>query len=355
MFFLGTSLFAQSYKCKNLKNMNKRNIQDLLPLYFENQLNEEDNKNIEEWIQENPRHQSIADEMAHIYLGIDALYIKKNTDADKAYQKIQGRLFKQRIQKAITCIEHIAAILLIPVLMLCAWQFYQTSNKKNSLLSYTANPGMTAKVQLPDGSTVILNSNSTITYPTEFNDKQREVKLLGEAYFQVSKDTERPFIVTTPYRANIKVYGTEFNVEAYEKDNTLTATLKEGSIALSFIGKDGKQQEQLLFPGQAITYRNNSQPTLISKAQVDIATSWTEGKIIFRNTPFKEVIQKLEKSYNVQFRIHNPNVYKNCFTGTLSNQRLDRILYILSQTSDIKFKHQPTDQASNYSQIIEIY
>lgn len=76
---------------------------------------------------------------------------------------------------------------------------------------------MTAKVQLPDGSIVMLNSNSTLTYPTQFSDKQREVNLLGEAYFEVTKDTKRPFVVTTPYQANIKVYGTQFNVEAYEK------------------------------------------------------------------------------------------------------------------------------------------
>ena len=256
---------------------------------------------------------------------------------------------------ALTYIERIAAILLIPVLILCAWQFHQTQNEKASILSFTANPGMTAKVQLPDGSIVMLNSNSTLTYPTQFSDKQREVNLLGEAYFEVTKDTKRPFVVTTPYQANIKVYGTQFNVEAYEKDQTLTATLKEGSIALSYIGKDGKMQEQLLLPGQAITYRNNSQPTIISKAQIDMATSWTIGKFIFRNTPFKDVIRQLEKSYNVQFRVHNTNVYKNCFTGTLENQHLDRILYVLAQTSDMKFKHLPADKASNNAQIIEIY
>lgn len=335
--------------------MNKRHIQDLLPLYFENKLNEEDRQAVVEWLQESQAHQTIADDMAHIYIGMDALYIKQNTDADKAFRKIQGRILRQRMKMALTYIERIAAILLIPVLILCAWQFHQTQNKKASILSFTANPGMTAKVQLPDGSIVMLNSNSTLTYPTQFSDKQREVNLLGEAYFEVTKDTKRPFVVTTPYQANIKVYGTQFNVEAYEKDQTLTATLKEGSIALSYIGKDGKMQEQLLLPGQAITYRNNSQPTIISKAQIDMATSWTIGKFIFRNTPFKDVIRQLEKSYNVQFRVHNTNVYKNCFTGTLENQHLDRILYVLAQTSDMKFKHLPADKASNNAQIIEIY
>ena len=71
--------------------------------------------------------------------------------------------------------------------------------------------------------------------------------------------------------------------------------------------------------------------------------------------PFKDVIRQLEKSYNVQFRVHNTNVYKNCFTGTLENQHLDRILYVLAQTSDMKFKHLPADKASNNAQIIEIY
>ena len=157
--------------------MDKRHIQDLLPLYFENKLNEEDRQAVVEWLQESQAHQTIADDMAHIYIGMDALYIKQNTDADKAFRKIQGRILRQRMKMALTYIERIAAILLIPVLILCAWQFHQTQNKKASILSFTANPGMTAKVQLPDGSIVMLNSNSTLTYPTQFSDKQREVNL----------------------------------------------------------------------------------------------------------------------------------------------------------------------------------
>ena len=144
--------------------MDKRHIQDLLPLYFENKLNEEDRQAVVEWLQESQAHQTIADDMAHIYIGMDALYIKQNTDADKAFRKIQGRILRQRMKIALTYIERIAAILLIPVLILCAWQFHQTQNEKASILSFTANPGMTAKVQLPDGSIVMLNSNSTLTY-----------------------------------------------------------------------------------------------------------------------------------------------------------------------------------------------
>lgn len=334
---------------------NNQHITELLPLYFEGELSEADKLTVEQWIAESQEHQSIANEMAHIYIGIDALYVKQHTDSDKAYQHLERQLRHNSFKRFLNHLERIAAILLIPVLMICAWQFYQSSTKKSSLLSFTTNPGMTAKVNLPDGSVVMLNSNSTLSYPAEFDGKQREVKLLGEAYFEVSKDPKHPFIIHTPYQASVKVYGTKFNVEAYAQDSMLTASLKEGSIALSYLGKDGKEKEQILLPGQSVSYRNYELPTLMADNIVDINTAWTEGKIIFRNTPLKEVVHELEKTYNVKFLVRNPKVYANRFTGTLDGQHLDRILYVLTQTSDMRFKSISSSNAYNKVQTIEIY
>lgn len=334
---------------------NNQHITELLPLYFEGELSETDKLTVEQWIAESQEHQSIANEMAHIYIGIDALYVRQHTDSDKAYQHLNRKLRKNTFKQYLIRLERIAAILLIPVLMICAWQFYQGSMRKSSMLSFTANPGMTAKVKLPDGSVVMLNSNSTLSYPAEFDGKLREVKLLGEAYFEVSKDPKHPFIVNTPYQASIKVYGTKFNVEAYAKDSMLTASLKEGSIALSYLGKDGKMKEQMLLPGQSVSYRDHELPMLMADNIVDINTAWTQGKIIFRNTPLKEVIHELEKTYNVKFLVRNPKVYANRFTGTLDGQHLDRILYVLTQTSDMRFKNIASNNAYNSVQTIEIY
>lgn len=334
---------------------NNQHITELLPLYFEGELSETDKLTVEQWIAESQEHQSIANEMAHIYIGIDALYVRQHTDSNKAYQHLERKLHKNTFKQYLIRLERIAAILLIPVLTICAWQFYQGSMRKSSMLSFTANPGMTAQVKLPDGSVVMLNSNSTLSYPAEFDGKQREVKLLGEAYFEVSKDPKHPFIVNTPYQASIKVYGTKFNVEAYAKDSMLTASLKEGSIALSYLGKDGKMKEQMLLPGQSVSYRDHELPTLMADDIVDINTAWTQGKIIFRNTPLKEVIHELEKTYNVRFLVRNPKVYANRFTGTLDGQHLDRILYVLTQTSDMRFKNIASSNAYNSVQTIEIY
>lgn len=334
---------------------NNQHITELLPLYFEGELSETDKQTVEQWIAESQEHQSIANEMAHIYIGIDALYVRQHTDSDKAYQHLNSKLRKNTFKQYLIRLERIAAILLIPVLMICAWQFYQGSTRKSSMLSFTANPGMTAQVKLPDGSVVMLNSNSTLSYPAEFDGKQREVKLLGEAYFEVSKDPKHPFIVNTPYQASIKVYGTKFNVEAYAKDSMLTASLKEGSIALSYLGKDGKMKEQMLLPGQSVSYRDHELPMLMADNIVDINTAWTQGKIIFRNTPLQEVIHELEKTYNVKFLVRNPKVYANRFTGTLDGQHLDRILYVLTQTSDMRFKNVSSNNAYNSVQTIEIY
>ncbi len=334
---------------------NKRNIESLLPLYFEGKLEGEELLLVERWVEESPEHRATAKDMAGIYRDVDTLFVVENTDDVEALRQVDKRLKRSRIKELLRKMERVAAVLLLPVLMLSIWQY--TAHEKESVgeLSFTANPGMTAKAQLPDGTTVVLNSNSTLSYPSSFNGEQREVKLSGEAYFAVAKDASHPFVVKTPYQASIRVYGTKFNVEAYPKDHLLTATLSEGSISLNYMDENGNMAEKMISPGQSISYRNYHKPQLNTEVFVDAAISWTEGKIIFKDTPAREVLRQLEKRYPVKFVVHSPQIYENRFTGTLEEQHLDRALYALSQTSNMKFK--PRSAANPYQriQVFDIY
>lgn len=332
-----------------------KQIEKLLPLYFEGRLNEEERLKVEHWIEETPEHQTIAQDMLGIFQSMDALFVVQHTDEENALKSVNKKFKHARILQMMQKLERIAAILVLPILMFCVWQYIEYNHVEVRELAFTASPGMTAKAQLPDGTTVVLNSNSTLTYPSSFCGDLREVKLSGEAYFAVAKDKKHPFVVKTPYRADIKVYGTKFNVEAYPKDHLLTATLEEGSISLNYLDAQGKMAEKLILPGQSICYRNYKQPVLKSDVYVDAAKSWTEGKMIFRNTPVRDVLRQIEKSYNVKFVVRNPKVYANRFTGTIEEQHLDRVMYILSQTSNMRFKERVADQLGKGMQIIDIY
>ena len=142
-----------------------------------------------------------------------------------------------------------------------------------------------------------------------FDEKSRNVQLNGEAYFEVTKNSRQPFMVRTPQKAVVKVYGTQFNVEAYADDKTITATLVEGSIAMAYENKKSNWTEQEIQPGQEIVYTAAQQQIKIDQADVEVITSWKDGKLIFRDTPFKEVLKMLSKRFDVDFVVKNPKMF----------------------------------------------
>ena len=214
---------------------------------------------------------------------------------------------------------------------------------------------MITSTTLPDGTYVTLNSNSTIIYPSHFDKESRKVQLNGEAYFKVKKDENHPFKVITPQKAVVKVYGTQFNVEAYADDETITATLVEGSIAMAYENKKSNWAEQKIQPGQEIVYTATQQQIKIDQADVEVATSWKDGKLIFRDTPFKEVLKMLSKRFDVDFVVKNPKCFEASFTGVLEKQRLGRILEYISVSSSIKFKYTESNDIHQEKQKIEVY
>lgn len=227
-------------------------------------------------------------------------------------------------------------------------------NKVN-FIEIRTNPGMITSTILPDGTHVILNSNSTIVYPSHFDEKSRNVQLNGEAYFEVTKNSRQPFMVRTPQKAVVKVYGTQFNVEAYADDKTITATLVEGSIAMAYENKKSNWTEQEIQPGQEIVYTAAQQQIKIDQADVEVITSWKDGKLIFRDTPFKEVLKMPSKRFDVDFVVKNPKCFEASFTGVLEKQRLGRILEYISVSSNIKFKYAESNNIHQEKQKIEVY
>lgn len=149
--------------------------------------------------------------------------------------------------------------------------------------------------------------------------------------------------------------GTQFNVEAYADDKTITATLVEGSIAMAYENKKSNWTEQEIQPGQEIVYTAAQQQIKIDQADVEVITSWKDGKLIFRDTPFKEVLKMLSKRFDVDFVVKNPKCFEASFTGVLEKQRLGRILEYISVSSNIKFKYAESNNIHQEKQKIEVY
>lgn len=157
---------------------------------------------------------------------------------------------------------------------------------------------------LSDGTEIHLNSGTHIRYPVKFpHQGNREVTMTGEAYFKVSKDKDHPFIVNSEQVA-VQVLGTEFNVTAYEEQSTINTVLVEGSVSLSH-ASDPKNKV-LLKPGNKGSWSKTQASMSIEEVDTLLYTSWLNGEIVFRDTPFSELLTKLERAYNV--RILNKNI-----------------------------------------------
>lgn len=331
-------------------------ISQLLPLYFEGKLNEKETLVVENWMKESDENKKIAEDMAMIYFSMDKLYALSNVDEKSAWRSVKSEANNLDKHRWLPMIERVAAILFLPLLLVSVLQFFKYDKANHTtMLSYATSPGMTASLSLPDGTTVKMNSESRLTYPSDFTGDIREVSLQGEAYFEVAKDKTHPFVVKTPQHAAVKVYGTHFNVDAYSVDSIATATLVEGRISMIYQGKDGKWEETLIKPGEAIEYSPYDRAVKVNTVATDVVTSWKDGKLVFRETPFKEVLKCLSRRYGVDFVVKNPNIYKNSFTGTIQRQRLERVLEYFTVASKIRFRYLTSGNLSNEKQVIKVY
>lgn len=168
------------------------------------------------------------------------------------------------------------------------------------------------QITLADGTTVWLNSNSTLRFPQEFSSEKRLVEISGEAYFEVTHDSKRPFIVKSDYQ-EITVLGTAFNVKAYTEDELNTTTLIEGLVQVR--GNDGDNRFEL-HPGQA-AIAGKSQQLKIQPCDVEQVISWKKGEFNFSLTPFEEVAKQIARWYDLDVEYKN-KIPQEYFTGQLS-------------------------------------
>jgi len=153
---------------------------------------------------------------------------------------------------------------------------------------------------LPDGTKVLISANTSFTYPATFGTKNREVKLTGEAYFEVIHNAELPFIVKSK-EVNIQVLGTKFNVFAYPKEDYFEASLVEGKIEAY---TNNKPEEKItLTPNEKLRYTYASGTFNKTTSELKFETAWTRGDLYFQSEDLHSVLPKLERYYGVKFNI----------------------------------------------------
>jgi transmembrane sensor len=253
------------------------------------------------------------------------------------------RSMRQRFIPALTA----AACLVFGLLSFLYWKNHSGSYNAKTYQITTAR-GNISKIILPDGTKVWLNAGSEIFYKTNYGNKCREIRLTGEAFFDVVKDAEHPFIVNTA-TMRIKVLGTAFNVRSYANDNVSETSLIRGRIELTTASNPHhriilKPSEKLTIPNKIRLHDNKNEvfmtfstlhttksDSLPSEAQ------WLENKLVFDNEYFDEVAKKMERWYSVSISFKNAQLKEKRFSGKFEKESLNTALEALKATSSFNF------------------
>lgn len=264
-------------------------------------------------------------------------------DSSAAYTLVKRRIRTHNKTYIINIIIKVAAFLFIPLLitsiLLFNRQINPTDFQQYSMQEITSPPGIRSKVILPDGSMVWLNAESTIKFPIPFHKDDRSIELLGEAFFEVTKNPHLPFIVESG-KIKVKVLGTKFNYKAFANDPDIEVTLEEGKIALDILGKVGAE-ETLLIPGDRFVYEKKSNKASIKHEDIKKYIAWHTGKLIFDNSPMAEVAQMLSRWYGIEVIVKDAEVMNYRFTTTFENESLLQVIELFGLSSPVDIKYIP--------------
>lgn len=181
-------------------------------------------------------------------------------------------------------------------------------------------------ITLPDGTNVLLNSNSELTYKQDFGLKDRKVSLSGEGFFEVAHDNKKKFIVKTGYM-DITVLGTKFNVYAYENNDIVEMVLLEGSVQVNT--EIPPYKNFTVKPNEKVTYNKLTGDFSLQKTDNKIETAWMNKTLIFNGNKLKDVFSILERKFGVNIIIDNENILEDIYSGTFDDNNIENILNIL--------------------------
>ena len=320
-------------------------IEDLMIRLFENDLDVSGRKELEEWISLSPENRKCFEEEQEIWFSAEDNEILSRYDKEKAFE-----VFRERVAASSASNRHwrhlrvwmryAAGLVIIGVLVLTA--FFYSRNRMASRFAgvvIEAPRGGLAKLSLPDGSQVWLNSNSKIIYSQGFGITDRKLRLIGEGYFKVKRNQKLPFSISS---GNLLIHdlGTQFIVRNYSSDAEAEITLTEGKV--SFQDLRNIKTVYYLQPNQKAVIAKASGIVKLKNCDAVANSQCTTGQLIFDGQSMQYLIQALERSYNVKINVMNPAVMRCHFYGDFlrHDQSLNEVLRALSSTGKFRYRIQ---------------
>jgi len=242
--------------------------------------------------------------------------------------------------RTFTWLRIVAAAVAVIAISVSIYLFKIKSVQENDIAQLQTKWGSTAKVKLPDGTMVTLNSLSVLKYPKHFNGKTREVYLDGEGYFDVTRDHQHPFIVHTEKTA-VKVLGTAFNLKSYANDAQFEATLFRGSIQATLNNDPSvnillKPSDKLIV--NASGYQLTKETYADHSNTINAETAWMNHKLIFKNESFYLLANNLTRKYGLDIVFKNDGLRSIKLSGEFENENIEQVLLSLQIVTKFNYK-----------------
>lgn len=273
--------------------------------------------------------------------------LTEEIDATSAFKKVLLRTNqKDKTRQIIQQITRIAAILAIPLLMYSAWSVWKQSSAKSQIQEvaeqqFSSPTGMRSVIILPDGSKVWLNAESSLKYNVPFLQKNRNIYLEGEAFFDVTENKKSPFVVNTA-NTSVEVTGTRFNVKAYPNEEVVSVALQQGSVKLLAVNSENESREVNMKAGEFYTVGKGTNILQKLALNIDKQIAWHKNILVLDETPLEEVAVLLERWYGVKVIIKDDDLKKYKFSTTFENEPLNRVLELLELSSPaLKIDYKP--------------
>lgn len=322
-------------------NTEQIHIENLINRMLAGEANISELNEIATWAKQSDSNQKYLEDSKKAWSSIRRPFLSDEImkDHSNVISQIRRRQYAMRTKKTIRLFYRTAAILSIPILLALGWLIGYNFNEPQSyaVCEVVAPKGQIAECTLADGTRVWINAGSSIQYNPSLSGKNRVIKLSGEAYFKVTKNIHKPFIVETR-DVFVKVLGTSFNVKAYPDQNITETTLEEGLVELTLTAH--REQNPIeLSPGEHAIFDPVFKEIEIEKADTYLLTAWREGKYIFKDADLNTLIKQLEKLYDVRIYLKNKEMGEIRFRGTFEyKQNILDALETIERTTSLKYK-----------------
>jgi len=299
---------------------------------------------LKRWLSDSSAHSEVESWLLENW--INSPEVDSDTLIETIFDKIEAYGEKNRekhvisIRRILRAYQKIAAFLLVPLIAVGLLYWINAHQNVVPMTETFAPRGQKSQIILADGTKVWLNSDTKIKYPGRFNRKQRDVYLVGEAFFDVAKNSHQPFIVHTS-GVNVKVLGTKFNVKAYPEEDRIETSLFEGKIKLDINeALSDYQIEKVVTPNQSFVYYRGNHQLVSGIFPEEEINGWKNNQLIFKDDTFSNLVRKVERWYDVKI-IYDERLFDDCrLTVELyEGERLERLMEIISLTLSVDYKY----------------